>query len=84
MQLFVPFVIVMLAFGIVMAFVILWCLFARSCPPWQWTKRDVIVNPYTKKDMRFTFLWLLIFCVAILTISVLILSEIPNLKTNLE
>lgn len=34
--------------------------------------------------MRYTFFWLLIFCVGILIVSVFILSEIPNLKKNME
>lgn len=42
-----------------------------------------MLNPYTPKEMRYTFVWVLLFAIGILILSVFILSEIPNLKTNI-
>lgn len=45
----IPFVIIGIVFVLIIMATILWCLFSRSCPPWEWTKRDLITHPYTPK-----------------------------------
>ena len=45
----IPFIIVGIVFVLIIMVVMVWCLFSRSCPPWDWTKRDVVSEPYTPK-----------------------------------
>ena len=45
----VPYIIMAVIYGVFYIFTVICCLFDRSCPPSECIRRDVDINPYSKK-----------------------------------
>lgn len=82
MKSFVPYLITITLFFVLLITMCICCTFSKSCPP-DFAKRDHKKNPYTLWHFRIITLLSTLFTVGTLISGLLALSYIPSLKKDM-
>lgn len=83
-EMMIPYIIFAAVFVGFYLFIVMCCLFDRSCPPCDSIRRDLDNDPYSKRELRAATFFTLLFAAGVLIVCVISFSFIPDMKKNME